>query len=138
MAESENQMRLGVTTVQKYLDTLDEKRLAEALILIDIMREVTGEEPAMWGSTIVGFGAYHYTYDSGREGDAPRLGFSTRKAKISLYLTYNPERYEKELAEIGKTTHSKACIHINKLADIDQEKLRTLIEKIWREEVSKL
>ena len=81
----------------------------------------------MWGPSIIGFGSYHYKYASGREGDAPLVGFSPRKAKISLYLAYESEEREKLLESFGKHTKSKACIYVNKLADIDTNVLKDLI-----------
>ena len=81
----------------------------------------------MWGPSIIGFGSYHYKYASGHEGDAPLVGFSPRKAKISLYLAYESEEREKLLESFGKYTKSKACIYVNKLADIDTNVLKDLI-----------
>lgn len=81
----------------------------------------------MWGSSIIGFGKYHYKYASGQEGDAPLVGFSPRKGKFSLYLAYESEEREKLLENFGKHTKSKACIYINKLDDINIDALKDLI-----------
>jgi len=97
--------------------------------LLDIFEEVTGYKAKMWGPSIIGFGSYHYKYASGHEGDAPLAGFSPRKAKISLYLAYESEEREKMLENFGKHTTGKACIYVNKLADIDTQVLKKLIEQ---------
>ena len=105
-----------------------EKKKADAYQLLEMFEKVTGYEAKMWGPSIIGFGSYHYKYESGREGDAPLVGFSPRKAKISLYLAYESEEREKILESFGKHTKSKACIYVNKLADIDTNILKELIE----------
>lgn len=97
--------------------------------LIEIMREVSGHEPKMWGPTIVGFGTYHYKYDSGHEGDAPLLGFSPRKAAISLYVFTGSDHHQHLLEGLGKFKMGKACIYVKKLSDIDESRLRTLMQE---------
>lgn len=104
-----------------------EKKKADAYELLQIFEEVTGYEAKMWGPSIIGFGSYHYKYASGREGDAPLVAFSPRKAKISLYLDYEGEERDEFLENFGKHTKSKACIYVNKLADIDINVLKELI-----------
>ncbi len=106
----------------------NEKKKADTYQLLEIFEEVTGYDGKMWGPSIIGFGSYHYKYSSGREGDAPLVGFSPRKAKISLYLTYESEDRQKLLESFGKHTKSKACIYVNKLADIDINVLKELIK----------
>jgi hypothetical protein len=96
--------------------------------LIKLMKEATGFEPKMWGPSIIGFGNYHYKYDSGHEGDAPLLGFSPRKAAISLYVFTGLEEHKHLLEGLGKFKMGKACIYINKLSDIDQQKLKKLMK----------
>lgn len=83
----------------------------------------------MWGSSIIGFGSYHYKYASGHEGDAPLVGFSPRKAKISLYLSPDFTDRERLLPELGKFTTGKSCVYINKLDDIDVDVLKDLIRR---------
>ena len=103
-------------------------RKADALRLLDIMKDVTGDEPRMWGPSIIGFGTYHYKYESGREGDAPLAGFSPRKAQMVVYLLGGyEERFPKELARIGKYKPGNACFYFSKLDDIDEDILRDLI-----------
>ena len=106
----------------------EEKHHADSFRLIELMKAVTGEEPKLWGASIVGFGSYHYKYDSGHEGDAPLIGFSPRKAAISLYV-YTGNEAEKPLLEsLGKFKIGKACIYIKRLADISEEKLNALMK----------
>ena len=81
----------------------------------------------MWGSSIVGFGRYHYKYDSGREGDFMKVGFSPRKQNISLYIMTGFDRYEELMAKLGKFKTGKSCLYINKLADVDEDVLTELI-----------
>jgi hypothetical protein len=106
-----------------------ERKREDAFKLLDIFTEETGCEAKMWGPSIIGFGSYHYRYKSGHEGDAPLVGFSPRKAKISLYFaTGDPDR-EELLKEFGKHTTGKACVYINKVADIDVDVLRKMIHQ---------
>lgn len=109
----------------------DQKR-ADSHVLIELMSEVTGEPPVLWG-TMVGFGQYHYRYPTGHEGDAFLVGFAPRKAAFSIYLmgTYFPEENERRaalLAKLGKHRMGKACLYVNKLSDIDLDVLRKLAE----------
>jgi len=104
------------------------KKREDAYILLNIFSETTGLSAKMWGPSIIGFGSYHYKYKSGHEGDAPLVGFSPRKSKISLYLAPCEEGIQKELLmEFGKHTTGKACVYINKVADIKAEVLVDLI-----------
>lgn len=109
----------------------------DGLILDAMFRRVTGQSPQMWGPTIVGYGRYHYTYASGHEGDACRVGFSPRKAKHSLYIMACGDDGEEAafaplLARLGKHARGKACLYINKLADIDLGVLEEMIALGWR------
>lgn len=104
----------------------DGKR-ADAFALLDIFREVTGWEPRMWGPTIIGFGAYHYVYDSGHEGDSLATGFSPRKARHSIYILPGYKDFTDILDRLGKRKMAQACLYVNKLADIDLDVLRELI-----------
>lgn len=109
-----------------------DKKRADARTLVDIMRRVSGEEPRMWGPSIIGFGSYHYRYASGHEGDMCRIGFSPRASALTLYINKaNPEA-EAMLARLGKHKASKGCLYINKLADVDTDVLEELIDHSWR------
>ncbi|MGE7945673.1 DUF1801 domain-containing protein [Lysinibacillus sp. NPDC093688] len=117
-------------SVIEYIENVDHpKKREDAYRLLDIFAEVTGYEAKMWGPSIIGFGKYHYKYKSGHEGDAPLVGFSPRKAKISLYFAPGDSERDNLLKAFGKHTTGKACVYINKLADIDVEILKSLIQR---------
>ncbi|WP_136603903.1 DUF1801 domain-containing protein [Paenibacillus dokdonensis] len=118
-------------SVIEFIETVDSpKKREDAYKLLDIFTETTGYDAKMWGPSIIGFGAYHYKYESGHEGDAPLVGFSPRKAKISLYFAVGDDRNrEYLLKDFGKHTTGKACVYINKVADIDIEVLKALINQ---------
>jgi len=96
------------------------------LMLIEVLRKLTGLEPKMWGPTIIGFGSYHYKYESGHEGDSPILGFSPRKAETSLYIHSQTPKSKDLLSKLGKFRLGKVCIYIKRLSDIDLEVLLEL------------
>jgi len=125
----EPKMKENDNSVIEFIEKVENlKKRKDAYDLLDIFTEVTGFQAKMWGPSIIGFGSYHYIYESGHEGDAPLVGFSPRKAKISLYLLIGDEEQEKLLENFGKHTSSKACIYINKLADVDIDILKKLIK----------
>jgi hypothetical protein len=114
-------------SVKEFIEAIpDETKRADAKTLVKMMQSATGEKPKMWGPTIVGFGAYHYVYDSGREGDAPVVGFSPRKAAFVLYNVPGAGD-EASLAKLGKCTTGKGCLYIKKLADVDQAVLEAMV-----------
>jgi hypothetical protein len=102
-------------------------RQADAKVIIDIMQSQSGFEPKMWGTAIVGFGTHHYKYDSGREGDAPIIGFSPRKTEFVLYLPSEFDQKEELLKKFGKHKIGKACIYFKKIADIDVEVMKKMV-----------
>ncbi|MFX0074300.1 MAG: DUF1801 domain-containing protein [Candidatus Hermodarchaeota archaeon] len=97
--------------------------------ILELMKEITKEEPVMWGDSIVGFGSYHYKYASGREGDWPIVGFSPRKQNLALYIMSGFDRYNEILKKLGKFKTGKSCLYINKLKDIDIHSLEELISE---------
>jgi hypothetical protein len=106
----------------------DVQRRTDALRMLEIMQEITGQPPKMWGPTIVGFGDYHYVYASGHEGDTCLTGFSPRKEALVLYFTAGlQERFATELDKLGKAKASKGCLYLKKLADVDLAVLRDMI-----------
>lgn len=114
--------------VVEFIESVENpKKQEDAYQLLQIFEETTGYEAKMWGPSIIGFGSYHYKYASGHEGDAPIVGFSPRKAKISLYVGTGQPEQEELLQRFGKHTTGKACIYINKIADIDIDVLKELI-----------
>ncbi len=115
-------------SVREFLDTIeDEAKRDDCYEIMNMMQEVSGEEPKMWGSSIIGYGTYHYKYASGREGDWMRIGFSPRKLNITLYLLAGVERNAEILSRIGKYKNGKSCFYIKKLDDIDRKVLRELM-----------
>ena len=117
-------------SVTDFLNAVEHpKRRADSFALLELMREITGQEPAMWGTSIVGFGAYTYKYVSGREGEWPLTGFSPRKRNLTLYIMPGFERYEALLAELGKFKTGKSCLYVNKLEDVDLDTLKELVRQ---------
>lgn len=114
------------------------QRRADGFELLEMMTRISGQEAVMWGPTIVGFGTYHYKYESGREGDAAAVGFSPRKANLVLYgLTDGPDA-DRLLPELGKHRTSAACLYINKLDDVDRNVLEELIRSGYRHVTTEL
>jgi uncharacterized protein YdhG (YjbR/CyaY superfamily) len=116
-------------SVESFLASVSDKRREEANTLIALMQEISGAKPHMWGPSIIGFGSQHYKYDTGREGDIPRLAFSPRKASITVYFGEGFDRYAMELAALGKHKQSVSCLYINKLDDINLNILRKMLEQ---------
>jgi hypothetical protein len=105
----------------------DERRQKDARELVAMMRELTGCAPKMWGPSIVGFGSYHYRYESGREGDAPLAGFSPRKGALVIYLAPGVDN-RRLMAKLGRHTAGKACLYVKTLDDVDRQVLRALVK----------
>ncbi|RFZ91005.1 DUF1801 domain-containing protein [Mucilaginibacter conchicola] len=117
-------------SVADFLNAItDSERREDAFRLSAIIQQASGFEPKMWGPAIVGFGSYHYKYESGREGDAPRTGFSPRVKEFALYLSANFEGREALLQRFGKHKSAKACIYVKKLADIDEAILSEMVKR---------
>ena len=114
--------------VVAYLESVEnQQRREDALVLLDVFESIMDEPAKMWGNSIVGFGSYHFKYDSGREGDWFLTGFAPRKQSLTLYIMPGFEHYEQLLARLGKHKIGKSCLYINKLADVDMQVLRELI-----------
>lgn len=111
----------------------DAARRADGQAVAAIMARVSGEAPAMWGPSIVGYGSYHYRYDSGREGDSCRIGFSPRKAETVIYIVDGFPEHADLLARLGRHRTGKSCLYIKRLADVDVAVLEMLIAKSWAE-----
>jgi hypothetical protein len=125
---AENKTKPTQLSVAAFTDALTvESKRSDAKALVKLMQGATGEKPKMWGPSIIGFGSYHYRYESGREGDAPLLGFSPRKAATVLYGVMGFRESEALLAKLGKHTTGKGCLYIKKLADVNQKVLETLL-----------
>jgi hypothetical protein len=115
--------------VEQYLSSIaDEKQRRDCFTLLELMRQVTGEQPRLWVGNIVGFGQYHYKYTSGHEGDAALVGFAPRKSNFSLYVLSGFEGQEQLLEKLGKHKAGKGCLYINRLDDIDLPTLRQIVQ----------
>ncbi len=118
-------------SVEAFLDGVKHPvRRADGKAICALMERVTGEPAVMWGPSIIGFGRYHYRYASGHEGDMCRIGFSPRSANLVLYVGGFPD-YEALLARLGKHKSSKACLYLNKLADVDPAVLEEIVKRTW-------
>ena len=124
----ENQTKPTNVNVTTFINSFpDDAKRADTKSLVELMQSATGEEPKMWGPSIIGFGSSHYKYESGREGDMPLVGFSPRKAAFALYgLTGFPDA-DALLIKLGKHTTGKGCLYINRLKDVDQKVLEALV-----------
>lgn len=116
-------------TVASFLDKVESEQVRDdCAVLIKIMKKVTGSAPKMWGPSIVGFGQYHYKYESGHEGYSCLTGFSPRKANISLYVMGGSEKHTKLLEKLGKHKAAKGCVYIKKLEDVNVAVLEQLVK----------
>lgn len=109
----------------------DDRRRADARVLVDLMRRVTGAEPVLWGPSIVGFGSYHYRYPTGREGDMPAAGFSPRKAATTVYLMDGVDAHADALTRLGPHTVGKGCLYLKRLADVDLGVLESMVRQSY-------
>ena len=114
--------------LKKYIDNIEQPaKKADALTLISLMEKASGYSAYLSGS-IIGFGQYHYKYDSGREGDSSVMGFSPRKSKLTIYITPGFDAYTDELAKLGKHKTTVSCLYVNKLDDIDLKVLSKIVK----------
>ena len=136
MAKYEAKTKPTGISVDEFIAAVpDPVRREDAQWIDAVMRRVSGEDPRMWGPTIVGYGQYHYVHESGHEGDAPRLGFSPRKAELVLYvLGADPEREAEQanmLARLGKHRNGKSCLYVRRLDQVDRGVLEQLATLSW-------
>ncbi|MTI21002.1 DUF1801 domain-containing protein [Fulvivirga sp. RKSG066] len=125
---AELKTKINDSSVTDFLNSVeDEGKREDSYRVLEIMKEITGEEPKMWGTSIVGFGSYHYKYESGREGDWFVAGFSPRKQAITLYIMSGFSKYDELMSKLGKYKTGKSCLYIKKLSDVDEEVLKELI-----------
>lgn len=128
MAELKTKRNKG--DVEAFLNSVsDEKNRRDSFTILELMKQVTGEEPEMWGDSIVGFGSYHYKYESGREGDWFVTGFSPRKQNLTLYIMSGFDEYDNLMSRLGKYKTGKSCLYIKKIDDVDQDVLQELVKK---------
>jgi hypothetical protein len=127
---SEQKTRPTDEDVLEFLRQVEpESRQADCHAILEMMRQATGEAPRMWGDAMIGFGQYHYRYASGHEGDTFRVGFSPRKQNLTLYLCYGVDEQADLLERLGKHKNGKGCLYIKRLADVDLDALRALIDR---------
>lgn len=128
---SELKTTVNDASVKDFINTVtDEIKKRDSLALLELFTKITGENPKMWGSSIIGFGQYHYKSDrSSQEGDWPLTGFSPRKQSLTLYITHGFDDYTELLKKLGKHKTSKGCLYINKLSDINQAVLEEIIHR---------
>ena len=130
---SENKIQETDASVHAFLDQVENStRRADAYTLLELMQRITGVQPRMWGPSMIGFGKYHYRYESGREGEALRVGFSPRKANLAIYLTLKGTGFDELLADLGKHRTGVSCLYVNKLADIDLGILESMVAGSWQ------
>ena len=124
----ENKTKVTENSVESYFSAIaDESRRKDCQALAALMSKATHFEPKMWGTSIVGFGSYHYKYESGREGDSCLTGFSSRKGDISIYLTAEVLAQQELIAKLGKVKLAKGCLYLRKLGDVDLKILAQLV-----------
>jgi len=117
-------------SVETFLEMVEDKHKREdSQVILKLMQEVTGDEPTMWGDSIVGFGSYDYKYASGREGTWFQTGFSPRKQNLTLYIMSGFDRYDELLGKLGKYKTGKSCLYIKKLEDVDLDVLEELVKE---------
>lgn len=115
-------------SVDEYINAVEQpQRKEDCKALLALMRKATGRDPIMWGTSIVGFGAYHYKYASGREGTMPCIGFSNRKQALTIYIMNGFNRYSELLQKLGPHKKGKSCLYLKRLSDINLEVLEELI-----------
>ena len=130
MSKNENKTQPTQASPVAVLEALDdEKKKEDSFTLLKLIEEQTGYEPVMWGDSIIGYGKYHYKYQSGRTGEFMITGFAPRKRNLTIYIMPGFDQYDSLMQELGKFKTGRSCLYVNKLADIDLEVLRTLISK---------
>lgn len=125
---AENKTKETLASVEDFINKVaDETKRKDSFSLVKLIQKETGFKPKMWGPSIIGFGSYHYKYETGREGDMPIVGFSPRSSAIVLYLSLNEVNREKLLPKFGKHTTGSGCIYVKKLADVNMDVLKEMI-----------
>jgi hypothetical protein len=128
MAKANNKTQKTEASVDDFLNSIaDEEKRVDSLAIVELMQKVSKEKPKMWGPAIVGFGTRQLKYDSGREMEWMKIGFSPRKANLTLYIGAGEGKYEELKAKLGKYTTGKGCLYVKRLADIDLKVLKELV-----------
>jgi len=127
---AENKTRATIASVTEFINSIeDRQKRADARKVAAIMRRVTGKRAKMWGASIVGYGTYHYKYESGREGDFMITGFSPRKQALTVYILAGFRRFDTLMGKLGKYKTGKSCLYIKRLSDVDEKVLEQLIDR---------
>jgi len=130
---AELKTKVNNASVAEFLNSIeDEQKRADSFEILKLMRQITKEEPKMWGTSIVGFGHVHYVYDSGHEGDTCIIGFSPRKQNLTLYALGSYRQHPELLEKLGKHKTGVGCLYINKLKDVDIKVLKELIQRSFK------
>lgn len=137
MSTQQNKTQPTDAPVESFINSLaDEQQRKDSAHLVALMRDITGNEPVMWGPSIIGFGAYHYKYESGREGDMPAVGFSPRKGNLSIYVLDDANRQSELLEKLGPHKTGKVCLYVKRLSDVDLKILKQLIRVAYDDVMS--
>lgn len=129
MAKAELKTKENEASVEDFINKIeDETKRNDAWKIAAMMEKASGKPPKMWGASIIGFDQYHYKYESGREGDMCRIGFSPRKQNLVVYIVDGFEKYDDLMSKLGKHSIGKSCLYFKKLSDIDENILKELIE----------
>ena len=132
MAKNENKTQITNQSVEAFLNGVEnEKRRNDSFKVLELMRQIMGHEPKMWGPSIIGFGTYHYKYASGREGDFLATGFSPRKTALTLYIMAGFSNYDELMGKLGKFKTGKSCLYVKNLEDINLQVLKKLIKSSY-------
>ena len=126
---AELKTKVNDESVDKFIQSFPEARQKDCYMILEMMKKATKKEPKMWGTSIIGFGDYHYKYESGREGDFFITGFSPRKQNLTLYINSGFDEYGSLLEKLGKHSTSKTCLYIKKLDDVDKKVLNQIVTK---------
>jgi hypothetical protein len=131
---AENKTKPTKSSVTAFLNKIKDKQLRDdCFVILQMMQRVSNSEPIMWGSAIIGFGTYHYVYESGREGDSMLIGFSPRKQNITIYSMGGLNKVEDELSKLGKYKTGKGCFYIKSLSDVNLMVLKKVFAKAFKE-----
>jgi hypothetical protein len=126
----ENKTQATTASVDDYIAAIaDELKRKDTQTLLDLLKKITGDTPVMWGDSIIGFGSYHYQYESGREGDMPLIGFSPRKREFAIYIMSGFELLQAHLNKLGKYKTGKSCLYIKRLSDININALSEMMKE---------
>ncbi len=131
---AENKTKPTKSSVTAFLNEIQDRQVRDdCFAILEMMQRASNSEPVMWGSAIIGFGTYHYVYESGREGDAPIIGFSPRKQNISLYMMCGLNGFVDELSTLGKYKTGKGCLYLKSLEDVNPEVLKRVFAKAYEQ-----